>query len=87
MDGMQDIPDQVKQYIQKLEKENRELREELRKLKEDFEEYKKRHPPNTGVKNGKPYFFRSSNRSKTQKKPGAKKGHKTLFSSDAETYR
>lgn len=79
MDGMQDIPDQVKQYILMLEKENRELREELRNLKEDFEEYKKRHPPNTGVKNGKSYFFKSSNRSKTQKKPGAKKGHKPYF--------
>ena len=76
---MHDIPYQVKQYIQKLEKENRELRDELRKLKEDFEEYKKRHPPNTGVKNGKPYFFRLSNRSKTQKKPGGKKGHKPYF--------
>ena len=63
MDGMQDIPDQVKQYILMLEKENRELREELRNLKEDFEKYKKRHPPNTGVKNGKPYFFKSFNRS------------------------
>jgi len=79
MDGMQNIPNQVKQYIQKLEKENRELREELRNLKEDFEEYKKRHPPHTGVKNGKPYFFKSSNRSKTQKKPGAQKGHKPYF--------
>lgn len=76
---MQDIPDQIKQHIQKLEEENRELREELRKLKEDFEEYKKRHPPNTGIKNGKPYFFKSSNQSKTQKKPGAKKGHKPYF--------
>jgi transposase len=79
MDGMQDIPDQIKQYIQKLEEENRKLREELRQLKEDFKEYQKRHPPYTGVKNGKPYFFNSSTRSKTQKKPGAKKGHKPYF--------
>jgi hypothetical protein len=79
MDGMQDIPDHIKQYITKLEEENKALREELRKLKEAFEEYKKRHPPNTGIKHGKPYFFKSSNQSKTQKKPGAKKGHKPYF--------
>lgn len=83
---MQDWPAEVLQVIRKqeqriteLEQENRALRQELNRLKEDFEEYKKRHPPNTGVKHGKPYFFKSSNRSKTQKKPGAKKGHKPYF--------
>ena len=86
LDGMQSLSDQVRRYIRKLEQrikeleqENRELRGELKKLKEGFEEYKKRHPPNTGVKNGKPYFFKSSNRSKIQKKPGARKGHKPYF--------
>lgn len=79
MDGMQDLPDQIKQYIQKLEQENRELREELKRLIEEFEEYKKRHPPNTGVKHGKPYFFKSTNRSKNPKRPGARKGHKPYF--------
>jgi len=79
MDGMQDIPNQIKQYIKKLEQENRELREELMRLKEGFEEYKKRHPQNTGVKNGKPYFFKSTNCSKTPKRPGARIGHKPYF--------
>ncbi len=75
MDGMEQWPEEAKEYIKKLERENRELRRELRELKEAFEGYKKRHPPNTGVKNGKPYHFKSSARSKTSKKPGAKKGH------------
>ena len=79
LDGVQDLSDQIKKYIQKLEQENRELREELRRLKENFEDYKKRHPPNTGIKNGKPFFFKSSNHSKTPRKPGAKKGHKPYF--------
>jgi len=79
MDGMQDLPDHIKQYIQKLEQEIQKLKEELQRVKEEFEEYKKRHPPNTGVKHGKPYFFKPSNRSKTPKKLGAKKGHKPYF--------
>lgn len=76
---MKSWPEDAKQYIKKLEQENRELKEELNRLKEEFEEYKKRHPPNTGVKNGKPYFFKSSTRSKKSKKLGARKGHKPHF--------
>ncbi len=79
MDGMIGLPDEVKQYIQKLEQENKELKEELKRLKEEFEEYKKRHPRTVGVKNGKPYFYKSSTKSQTPKKPGAKKGHKPYF--------
>lgn len=79
MDGMDKVPEPVKQYIQKLEQKNRELKEELERLKEKFEEYKKRHPPNTGVKNDKPYSFKSSTRSQTMRKLGAKKGHKPYF--------
>ena len=79
MDGMDKVPEPVKQYTQKLEQENRELKEELERLKEKFEEYKKRHPPNTGVKNGKPYSFKSSARSQTMRKLGAKKDHKPHF--------
>ncbi|MGP8338008.1 MAG: IS66 family transposase [Methanosarcinaceae archaeon] len=62
-----------------LRKENEKLKKELDKIKEKFEEYKKRHPKTTGVKHGKSYFFKSSTRSKKQKKPGAKKGHKPHF--------
>lgn len=79
MDGMQNLPDEIKQYIKQLEKKIQKLTEELHKVKKEFKEYKKRHPPNTGVKNGKPYFFKSSNRSKTSKKPGAKQGHKPYY--------
>lgn len=69
----------LEQRINELEQENRALKEQLQKVKEEFEDYKKRHPPNTGVKNGKPYFFKSPTRSQTSKKPGAKKGHKPYF--------
>jgi RNA polymerase subunit RPABC4/transcription elongation factor Spt4 len=62
-----------------LRKENEKLKKEFDKIKEKFEEYKKRHPKTTGVKHGKSYFFKSSTRSKKQKKPGAKKGHKPHF--------
>lgn len=79
MDGMRELPDYVQQFIQKLEQENKELREELQRIKKEFEEYKKRHPPNVGVKNGKPYAFKSSNQSATSKKPGAKQGHTPYF--------
>lgn len=79
MDGMQDWPEEAKQYIKTLERKIQILTEELEKVKSEFKEYKKRHPPNTGVKHGKPYFYKSSNQSKKQKKPGAKKGHKPYF--------
>jgi len=79
MDGMQDLPDAVKEYIQKLELRIQKLEAELQKIKTDFEEYKKRHPPNVGVKDGKPFAFKSSNQSQTPKKPGAKPGHKPYF--------
>jgi hypothetical protein len=79
IDGMQDLPEHVQQYIMQLEQEIKKLREELQRIKEEFEEYKKRHPPNVGVKNGKPYAFLSSNQSSTPKKPGAKQGHKPYF--------
>lgn len=81
MDGMQNLPNEVKQYIQQLERKIKELTEELDRIKGEFKEYKKRHPPNMGVKNGKPYFFRSSTKSQTSRKPGAKKGHKPYFRS------
>lgn len=86
MDGMQKWPVEVIQYIKRLEskienleKKNKELKDELDKLKEEFNEYKRRHPETVGVKNGKPYFFKSSNQSQTPKKPGAKKGHKPYY--------
>jgi hypothetical protein len=79
MVGMQDWPEEAKQYIQLLEEKIDVLIKELDKIKHDFDRYKKRHPPNTGVKHGKPYFFKSSNRSENPEKPGAKKGHKAHF--------
>ena len=84
MDGMQNLPDEIKQYIRQLEKKIEELTDELNKIKEEFKEYKKRHPPNTGMKNGKPYFFKSSTQSQKQKKPGARKGHTPYFRSMPE---
>lgn len=79
MDGVQNWPTEAVQYIQKLEQRIKELEAELQKIKTDFEEYKKRHPPNVGVKNGKPYAFKSSTQPSTPKKPGAKPGHTPYF--------
>lgn len=73
---MNDWPKEALQYIQSLEKKIESLAKKLQKVESDFAEYKKRHPPNTGMKHGKPYCFKSSNTSKIKKKPGAKKGHK-----------
>lgn len=84
MDGMQNLPDEIKKYIKQLEKKIEELTDELNKIKGEFKEYKKRHPPNTGMKNGKPYFFKSSTQSQTTKKPGARKGHTPYFRSMPE---
>lgn len=75
MDGTNNWPEEAKQYIQSLEEKIESLTKELENIKNAFAEYKKRHPPNTGVKHGKPYHFRSSTVSKKRKKPGAKKGH------------
>jgi len=79
MVGMHDWPLEARQYIQLLEEKIDALTKELGKAKAEFTEYKKRHPPNTGLKHGKPYFFKASNTSKKRKKPGAKKGHKAHF--------
>jgi len=79
MDGMQNWPIEAVQYIQKLEQRIKKLDAELQKIQTDFEEYKKRHPPTVGVKNGKPYAFKLSNQSQTPKKLGAKPGHKPYF--------
>ncbi|MGF3554443.1 MAG: IS66 family transposase zinc-finger binding domain-containing protein [Thermoplasmatota archaeon] len=78
---MYNWPIEAVQYIQKLEQRIQELERELQKIKTDFEEYKKKHPPNVGVKDGKPYAFKSVNQSSTPKKPGAKPGHKPYFRS------
>ena len=79
MDGMHNWPIEAAHLIKKLEQRIRELEEKLQKITADFEEYKKRHPPNVGVKNGKPYAYLSPNQSSTPKKPGAKPGHKPYF--------
>jgi hypothetical protein len=45
-------------------------------MKREYEEYKMRHPDSVGIKHGKPYFLRSTSRSPSQNKPGARKGHR-----------
>ena len=34
------------------------LRNFVKKLREELDEYKVRHPKNTGIKNGAPFFFK-----------------------------
>ncbi len=39
-----------------------ELCKEIKKLREELDEYKVRHPKNTGIKNGAPFFFKPENK-------------------------
>ena len=78
--------DDVKQLIRENKKMNRKierlehriekLKKEKKAIKKEFKEYKARHPATVGVKNGKPYAFKSNTKSANPKRPGARKGHK-----------
>ena len=75
----------LKKIVDKIQDENRTLREENRKLMEELNEYRKRHPANVGVKNGKTYEIAEVNaihqewdtqQGSERRKPGAQIGHK-----------
>ena len=73
IDKFQRAYNNLKKIVDRLQEENRKLREEL-------DEYRKRHPANVGVKNGKTYDIRQENASTEtestgKRKPGAQPGH------------
>ena len=81
LDKFQRAYENLKEIVDRLEDENRKLRQELN-------EYKKRHPSNIGVKNGKTYDIAVSwdaqpeniiHEMQEKRKPGAQPGHKGLF--------
>ena len=51
----QEMLDKFQRAYENLKKIGNRLEDENRKLRQDLEEYKKRHPTNIGVKNGKTY--------------------------------
>ena len=67
---------ELNRQIEKLKHRIEKLKKEKKAIKKEFKEYKARHPTIVGVKNGKPYAFKSNTRSANPKKPGARKGHK-----------
>ena len=81
LDKFQRAYENLKKIVDSLEDENRKLRQELN-------EYKKRHPSNIGMKNGKTYDIAVSGDAQPEniihemqekRKPGAQPGHKGLF--------
>ena len=85
IDNLQRSLDQLRKH---MEERIREFIEENRKLKDELNEYKKRHPSNIGVKNGKTYDIAVSGDAhpeniipemQEKRKPGAQPGHKGHF--------
>ncbi|MHB1493524.1 MAG: IS66 family transposase [Thermoplasmataceae archaeon] len=89
--GDQDMIDKFQRAFEQLRKhmdeQNKRLKEENERLKKELEEYRKRHPANIGVKNGKPYVIPEENKphndddanatnKEEKRKPGAQKNHK-----------
>ena len=81
IDKFQRAYENLKKIVDRLEDENRKLRQELH-------EYKKRHPSNIGVKNGKTYDIAVSGDAQPEsmipeptdrRKQGAQPGHKGHF--------
>lgn len=67
--------DLVRDELKQVRKDLDRARKEYDRMKKEYEEYKMRHPDGVGVKHGKPYFIMSPNRSQSQNRPGARKGH------------
>ena len=85
IDHLQRSLDQLRKH---MEERIREFIEENRKLKDELNEYKKRHPSNIGVKNGKTYDIAVSGDAhpeniipemQEKREPGAQPGHKGHF--------
>ncbi len=66
----------MNRQIEKLKRRIEKLKKEKKSIEKEYKEYKARHPTSVGVKNGKPYAFKSNTKSADPKKPGARKGHK-----------
>ena len=62
--------------IERLKRRIEKLKKEKKSIEKEYKEYKARHPITVGVKNGKPYAFKSNTKSVNPKKPGARICHK-----------
>ena len=83
--GDQKIIDNLQRSLDQLRKH---MEERIKDLENELNEYKKRHPTNIGVKNGKTYDIAVSGDAhpeniipemQEKREPGAQPGHKGLF--------
>ena len=84
----QEMIDKFQRAYENLKKIADRLEDEKRKLKQELKEYRKKHPSNVGVKNGKTYDIAVSgdvqpesiiHEMTEKRKPGAQPGHKGHF--------
>ena len=84
----QEILDKFQRAYENLKKIVDKQNEKIKDLENELNEYKKRHPPNIGVNNGKTYDIAVSGDAQPEsiipemqekRKPGAQPGHKGLF--------
>jgi len=71
--------EELKREIEELRKEKEAVEKGLETVKREFDEYKARHPENTGEKNGKPYVIKPPAPPGPRKTPGARPGHKPHY--------
>lgn len=85
--------ERVQREIDRLKDENEKLTEEIKKLRRESDDYKKRHPARTGVKNGQAYDVKPEPQPgddpmmRVKKKPGAQPGHPSHHRALAEPTR
>ena len=84
----QEMIDKFQRAYENLKKIVDKQNEKIKDLENELNEYKKRHPSNIGVKNGKTYDIAVSGDAQPEsiipemqekRKPGAQPGHKGLF--------
>ena len=88
----QEIIEKFQRAYENLKKIVDKQNEKIRELEDQIKEYKKRHPSNIGIKNGKPYVISQAetipepedshihgSTDEIKKRPGAQPGHKGYF--------
>jgi len=71
--------EELKREVERLREEKKVVERNLKKVEKEFEEYKARHPENTGEKDGKAYVIKPPAKPGPRKRPGARSGHKPHY--------